>query len=139
MKKLLLSVILLGTMLAFSAPPFVSVTWYLLISQPSTMPVLPSYVPGTNQAYRVYATSTLGTPQDQWPLVATWTNWVVVTNNGSIFLSNNITLPYSPQYFFTVNPTNVWGEPPFSLGYNATVQSGPVWSQVNLNLNRQGP
>lgn len=140
MKAIFLA-LLLSTVSVLAAPPFQNVTWGLLWDQPTNMPVLSAYSPGTNQAYKVYGTSTVGTPMAQWPLLTLFTNWALITNvNGSIQLSNNVTLPFAPAYFFTVNPTNVWGEPPFSLNYWATAMSGPVWSTINnSSLNRQGP
>jgi hypothetical protein len=133
-------VLLLLTTSAVAAPPFQNVTWAILWDQPTNMPILSAYVPGTNQAYKVYGTTTLGTPQANWPLLTTFTNWALVTNGASIQLSNNVTLPFAQQYFFFVNPTNVWGEPPFSLGFGAVAQSGPVWCPVlDSTLSRQGP
>ena len=135
-----LSVLLLSSVCVIAAPPFVNVTWPLLWDQPTNMPVLSVYVPGTNQAYKIYGTSTLGTPQSQWPLLAMFTSWSLVTNGPSISLSNSVTLPFALSYFFAINPTNVWGEPPFLLGYSATLVTGPPWSTVNsLVPNRQGP
>jgi hypothetical protein len=136
--RTIVSVLLLSALSALAAPPFQNVTWALVWDQPTNMPVLASYSPGTNQAYKVYGTSTLGTPQANWPLLTVFTNWFLVTNGPSISLSNNVTLPFATQFFFTINPTNVWGEPPFSLGYWAMAQSGPPWSTINnQNLNRQ--
>lgn len=123
-----------------AAPPFQNVTWGLTWDQPTNMPILSAYSPATNQAYKVYVTTTVGTPQAAWSFATIFTNWTLITNGGSISLSNNVTLPFAPQYFFAVNPTNVWGEPPFSLGYWSATMSGPAWSTVqNSGLNRQGP
>ena len=123
--------LLLGTFTVSAAPPFANVTWGLLWDQPTNMPVLSFYAPGTNQAYKVYGTTTLGTPMANWPLLTTWTNWTMVSSGTALQLSNNITLPFAPQYFFYINPTNVWGEPPFSLGYWSWAMSGPIWSTVS--------
>ena len=120
-----------------AAPPLTA-TWALTWDQPTNMPVLASYVPGTNQAYQVLVTQTLGTPLTNWPVVVTWTNWSVVTNNGTIQLSNNITLPWG-QAFFAVNPTNVFGSAPLFLGYYAVAQTGPPWSSVNNSSLTKGP
>lgn len=137
--KTIIAILLLSASSVFAAPPFQNVTWALLWDQPTNMPVLASYSPGTNQAYKVYGTSTIGTPMAQWPLLTTFTNWALITNGTTITLSNNVTLPFATQYFFLLNPTNIWGEAPLLINYYATAQSGPVWSTVNSSLNRQGP
>lgn len=135
-----LAILLLSAASVLAAPPFQNVTWGIWFDYPTNMPVLSYYAPGTNEAFRIYGTSTLGTPQANWPFITTWTNWALITNGPTISISNNVTLPFAPQYFFMFNPTNTWGEPPFSLNYWSWVMSGPVWSTVNnSSLNRQGP
>lgn len=137
MKTLIASVLLLIGVSLEAAP---TSTWGLWWDQPTNMPVLASYVPGTNQAYQVYVTQNLGTPLTNWTLTTTWTNWTVITNgNGTISLSNNITLPFG-QAFFAINPTNVFGAAPLLSGYCGLAWTGPPWSSVNNSaLNRQGP
>jgi len=103
-------------------------TWGISFDSPTNMPVLTSWIPGTNQAYKVYGASSAGTPIDNYQLLVVWTNWFLFTNNGSIYISNNITLP-AKQYYILVNPTNTWGEPPFGQ-FSATVHTGPPWSSV---------
>lgn len=138
--KTSLSVLLLSVACAVGAPivPNTS-TWGLTFDQPTNMPVLLSYVPGTNQAYQVYGTPTLNTPLANWTLLTTWTSWSLVTNGTSISLSNNIQVSFG-QWFFYVNPTNMFGAAPLLSGFGAVGNTGPPWSTVNnSSLSRQGP
>ncbi len=140
MKTFVASIALFCALSLHAVQPFTNATWGLSWDQPTNMPVLTSYVPGTNQAYQVYTTQNLGTPLASWTLSATWTNWFLVTNStGAIQLSNNITVPFATTFFY-VNPTNVFGAAPLFSGYGGMLITGPPWSVVNdSTLNRQGP
>lgn len=135
-----LIILLFSASLTVAAPIVpATATWALTFDQPTNMPVLTSYVPGTNQAYQVWGTGNLGTPLTNWTLLATWTSWALATNNGNIILSNNIQVPFG-QMFFYVNPTNVFGAAPLLSGFGAMGHTGPPWSTVNnSSLNRQEP
>ena len=129
------------TTLSVCAAPIVpgTSTWAVTWDQPTNMPVLLSYVPGTNQAYQVYGTPSLNVPLTNWTLLTTWTSWSLVTNGASISLSNNIQVSFG-QWFFYVNPTNVFGAAPLLSEFGAVGQTGPPWSTVNnSSLARQGP
>lgn len=59
----------------------------------------------TNLTYRLYYTTTVTTPTNQWPLLKVFTNVVQV---GTKLYSTN-TLPLSPgNYFFTLTASNTW-------------------------------
>lgn len=136
--RLLLSVILLVGASLQAAPPFTNATWGLSWDQPTNMPVLASYVPGTNQAYVLRGTATVGLPMVNWPVIAVWTNWTLITNAGAIQLSNSVTLPFA-QHFLYLNPTNLFGEAPIGF-FGGLGLTGPPWSTVNTSaLSKLGP
>lgn len=59
----------------------------------------------TNLTYRLYYTTTVTTPTNQWPLLKVFTNVVQV---GTKLYSTN-TLPLAPgNYFFTLTASNTW-------------------------------
>lgn len=129
-------VCLLAALSTQAAP--LPVTWALTCDYPTNQPVLSYYAPGTNQAIQVLGTSTLGTPLANWQVVTTFTNWTLFTNGTSIILSNNVTVSFA-QWFFYLNPTNVFGAAPLAQ-YGALLQTGPPWSTVSRSvLNKQGP
>ncbi len=130
LKRIPLLIFTIGLLaLATKAVPPTQITWGIWFDTPTNMPVLSWWVPGTNQAYKLYGTSSPGMPVANYPLLAVWTNWLLFTNSaGSIFISNNITLA-AKQQFLLVNPTNTWGELPFG-DFGQTVQTGPPWSTV---------
>ncbi len=108
MKKLL-------CLLTFAVPMLChgqNTNWAFAWPAPTTMPILSSYAPGTNQAYNLYGTTNLGDVITGWPRVAYWTNWTVVTN-GSIWFSNSVIVPPGVWYF-ALTSTNLQGESFFS-------------------------
>lgn len=111
---------------ALAAPPD-TMTWNFFWMAPTNQPILSSYVPGTNQAYKLYGTATLGLAMTNWPLLAVWTNWTV-SGDGKWF-SNQFTVASQP-YFFLLNPTNTWGETNFA----AWVQTGPMLYPQSIGL-----
>ncbi len=126
--NILIFLFVLCAVVSKAVPPS-QITWGIWFDTPTNMPVLNWWVPGTNQAYKLYGTSSPGMPVANYPLLATWTNWLLFTNSsGNIYISNNITLT-AKQYFFLINPTNTWGELPFS-DFGQTVGTGPSWSTV---------
>ncbi len=129
--KTLCSIAVAFTLPLLAVVPQPPVVWGLTWDQPAGMPVLSSYVPGTNQAYQVLVTQTVGLSLTNWPLLTTFTNWVVITNQGgSITLSNTVTLPFGQAFFF-LNPTNIFGAAPLLSGYGQATQTGPSWSVIN--------
>lgn len=129
MRKLLACCVLLGLVSLKAALPN-QTTWLIWWQCPTNMPPLSFYVPGTNQAYKIYGTSTLGTPMAQWPLLAVWTNWQV-SADGKWF-TNTVTVP-TAQYFFHMEPTNTWGE----ASFGAWGQTGPMLSPPSIGLSGQ--
>jgi len=87
--------------------------WAFAWPAPTTMPILSSYSPGTNQAYNLYGTTNLGDVITGWPRVAYWTNWTLVTNGSAIYNSNSIIVPPGVWYF-ALTATNLQGESFFS-------------------------
>ncbi len=129
--KTLLAILVGFAIEASAVIPQPPVLWGLTWDHPVGMPLLSSYVPGTNQAYQIYMTQTLGTSLTNWPLFTTFTNWSIITNQGGTFTySNNVTVPFGQAFFF-INPTNVFGQAPFLSGYGSSAQTGPSWSVVN--------
>lgn len=129
--KIISLIIPISLLLACSAlaagPNTNTTTWAFWWQAPTNQPSLSYYVPGTNQAYKLYGTPTLGTPMANWPLLAVWTNWSV-SGDGKWF-SNTFTLQATP-YFFLLNPTNVWGETNFA----AWAQTGPMLFPPSIGL-----
>jgi len=139
---------LTGTFLASAklaaALVFSNAVWGITCDYPMTnnvgdpVPVLSYYAPGTNTAIKLLGTSTLGTPLENWPTLATWTNWTLITNGATIQMSNTVTVSFA-QWFFYLNPTNVFGDAPLGL-YGIQLQTGPPWPLLSsATLRRNGP
>lgn len=91
----------------------ITTNWAIQWQVPTNIPVLSSYVAGTNQAYNLYGTTNFGQTITAWPLLAYWPSWSVVTNGSTIWYSNSITLP--PGVWYTaLTGTNQQGESFFS-------------------------
>lgn len=88
--------------------------WTLIWNAPIGVPALNYYAPGTNFAYRVYGTPVPGTPTNGFSLLATWTNWTVLTNGGLVLFQQTLSTPTNQPFFFVLTATNAWGESPFS-------------------------
>jgi len=78
----------------------------------------PSNQAWTGLTYRIYYTTSLATPTNQWPLLTVVTNAVQVGNQ----LYSTNTLPLAPgNYFFTMTASNSW--------YGVGVESFFHWRQ----------
>lgn len=115
-----------GCQEAPAAPPVPGVltsNYVVMCEHPANFPILSSYVPGTNAAFNVYGTQTLGTPMSNWPSMYNLTSWTLATNNGKAMVClSNATAGLGGQWFFVVTVSNITGESFFS----GLAQTGPV-------------
>ncbi len=83
-----------------------------------------NYIPGSNSAWHVYGTPTVGTPVIAWQPMALWTNWSTTNITGTNYFFNTLSVPFVSQWFFTVVPTNNQGEYPLA-SVLSTAQTDP--------------
>lgn len=87
----------------------------------------------TSLVYRVYYTTNIASPTNQWPLLATIPNPTPI--NGGAQLSWTNAMPPG-AYFFTMTSSNLWGTSFFSQAA-ATPPAPPILN--NLSIQKAGP
>lgn len=90
----------------------------------------PSY---TGLVYRVYYTTNIASPTNQWPLLATIPNPSLINGGAQLAWTNAMT---PGAYFFTMTSSNLWGTSFFSQAA-ATPPAPPLLN--NLNIQKAGP
>lgn len=83
--------------------------------------------------YRVYYTTNIAVPTNQWPLLATITNATPINGGAQLSWTNSMT---PGVYFFTMTSSNLWGTSFFSQAA-ATPPAPPLLN--NLNIQKAGP
>jgi hypothetical protein len=97
------------------APGVLTTNYTLIWDYPAGMPLLSSYVPGTNVAFNIYGTQTLGLAMSNWPTMYTLQSWALATNNGKVICClSNATAGLGGAWFFVITASNITGESFFS-------------------------
>lgn len=129
MKTLLILLLSCVSLVAAPVPVTILLSW----QDTNAIPVLPQYVPGSNDCYILVGTNniTTATP-DQWPVLTVFTNWTVGTNNG-VWYTNSVQVPPG-TWFFSLITSNFWGE---AAVPSNVAQTGPASTPtLNLKLSR---
>ena len=96
----------------------------------NTVPIVLAWDNPTNSSlvYRIYFTTNVATPTNQWPLLATVTNPVVL-NGGASLAWTNYLVPGT--YFFTMTSSNLWGTSFFSAAASSP-PAPPLLNNLSL-------
>jgi hypothetical protein len=116
-------VLLFAAFFGIGATPTNTVPIVLVWDNPGPQFAFPSTI-----TYRVYWTTNIATPTNQWPLLATVTNPVSI-NSGTQLAWTNAMVP--GVYFFTMTSSNLWGTTPFCA---AAMSPPPAPLLNNLGL-----